>query len=528
MPESGTLTWSQEEDDNLRRLVERHGPKKWSVIAKELKTKKSKQCRRRWKNYLDGDFKQGIWTPDEDQKLLEAHAEHGNKWTEIARIVGGRTDNAVKNRFAALSKKRSVHRRPARRHSLPAHTDMSFSQQPAPSDHEEAMLTTSPSSATPSSPRSWLRPPHYQAGRDPNSPHGPLASIGARASGFSSCSMTHEDTAQAYQNSRAGAGRPLDTYPPLPTQSSAGTARAPGIDIHISQGVLTSEEQQVAVEVNDMDIPINFVFEPIPLSLDPASTPRSSLAQHISPGPPGNSSRDGSADRTDVLRWLNSSNPWPDNELSGHAGSLGQSGLPTTASAPLTYDSGSFGLGDTPPPLGHSHRQLLRKVISIAKDTQEAVFSSPDWLSGGHDPFRATSFQDQPSVAGPPVLPPIRTKADSRRQYHIKVDARQGSIVGGSGGSAEAPSSGFTSMDVTNDGSPIVDVLISPTFSSQELSILLDALNDPSSGIDQLAEASSQMQAWESAEEQAARPPPSVAAVSPQARRNQRSPWPMG
>ena len=56
----------------------------------------------------------------------------------------------------------------------------------------------------------------------------------------------------------------------------------------------------------------------------------------------------------------------------------------------------------------------------------------------------------------------------------------------------------------------------------------LQALNDPSSGIDQLAEASSQMQAWESQEEQAARPAPSVAAVSPQGRRNQRSPWPMG
>ena len=78
------------------------------------------------------------------------------------------------------------------------------------------------------------------------------------------------------------------------------------------QGVLTTEEQQTATEVNDMDIPINFVFEPIPLSLDPASTPRSSLAQHISPGPP-NFSGDGSADRTDVLRWLSSSsNPWGD------------------------------------------------------------------------------------------------------------------------------------------------------------------------------------------------------------------------
>ena len=53
------------------------------------------------------------------------------------------------------------------------------------------------------------------------------------------------------------------------------------------------------------------------------------------------------------------------------------------------------------------------------------------------------------------------------------VPTMQGSLVGGSGGSTEAPSSGFTSMDVT-DGSPIVDVLISPTFSSQELSILLD------------------------------------------------------
>lgn len=54
----------------------------------------------------------------------------------------------------------------------------------------------------------------------------------------------------------------------------------------------------------------------------------------------------------------------------------------------------------------------------------------------------------------------------------------QGSVVGGSGGSAEAPSSGFTSMDVT-EGSPIVDVLISPTFSSQELSILLDVSLSP-------------------------------------------------
>ena len=92
----------------------------------------------------------------------------------------------------------------------------------------------------------------------------------------------------------------------------------------------------------------------------------------------------------------------------------------------MTYDSGSLGMGETPPPLGHSHRQLLRKVISIAKDTQEAVFSSPDWLTG-HDAYAEPSGQDHSAVLRTPVLPPIRTKADSssKRPYHIKVDARQ-------------------------------------------------------------------------------------------------------
>lgn len=42
----------------------------------------------------------------EDEQLLECHRKHGNKWTLIAQEIGGRTDNAVKNRWAALEKKR--------------------------------------------------------------------------------------------------------------------------------------------------------------------------------------------------------------------------------------------------------------------------------------------------------------------------------------------------------------------------------------------------------------------------------------
>ena len=58
------VIWSQEEDAMLRTLVERHGPKKWALIAQSLKPKQAKQCRRRWQNVLNANLKDGEWTID--------------------------------------------------------------------------------------------------------------------------------------------------------------------------------------------------------------------------------------------------------------------------------------------------------------------------------------------------------------------------------------------------------------------------------------------------------------------------------
>ncbi|XP_020547095.1 transcription factor MYB88-like isoform X2 [Sesamum indicum] len=101
------VSWSQEEDDILREQIRLHGTENWAIIASKFKDKTTRQCRRRWFTYLNSDFKRGGWSPEEDMLLCEAQKIFGNRWTEIAKVVPGRTDNAVKNRFTTLCKKRA-------------------------------------------------------------------------------------------------------------------------------------------------------------------------------------------------------------------------------------------------------------------------------------------------------------------------------------------------------------------------------------------------------------------------------------
>lgn len=59
--------WTEEEDELLRSLVAKYGPKRWSLIAQNLPGRIGKQCRERWYNHLDPSVKKEWWTPEEDR-----------------------------------------------------------------------------------------------------------------------------------------------------------------------------------------------------------------------------------------------------------------------------------------------------------------------------------------------------------------------------------------------------------------------------------------------------------------------------
>ncbi|KAJ1462701.1 Homeodomain-like protein, partial [Pelagophyceae sp. CCMP2097] len=98
--------WLPEEDALLRQLVAKFGPKRWALIASHIPGRAGKQCRERWLNHLDTRVIKSDWTADEDAVLLDAQQRVGNKWSEIARLLPGRAENAVKNRFNSLITKR--------------------------------------------------------------------------------------------------------------------------------------------------------------------------------------------------------------------------------------------------------------------------------------------------------------------------------------------------------------------------------------------------------------------------------------
>jgi hypothetical protein len=81
----------------LKELVSQHGSKAWKLISSMMSGRKSKQCRERWTNVVDPKLNYAPWTEEEEQILILAQQELGNKWSQIEKRLPGRSANSIKN-----------------------------------------------------------------------------------------------------------------------------------------------------------------------------------------------------------------------------------------------------------------------------------------------------------------------------------------------------------------------------------------------------------------------------------------------
>lgn len=89
--------WVPEEDQMLIQLVREQGPNNWVRISQHMHYRSPKQCRERFHQNLKPSLNREPISAEEGLMIERMVNEMGKRWAEIARRLGNRSDNAVKN-----------------------------------------------------------------------------------------------------------------------------------------------------------------------------------------------------------------------------------------------------------------------------------------------------------------------------------------------------------------------------------------------------------------------------------------------
>lgn len=95
--------WTKAEDEVILKGVAES--KSWVSVARQLCMRNPKQCRDRYVLHLDPKLNKNVWTHEEDAMIVQLYNRYGSRWSFISKMMNGRSDNAIKNRFNGFIKK---------------------------------------------------------------------------------------------------------------------------------------------------------------------------------------------------------------------------------------------------------------------------------------------------------------------------------------------------------------------------------------------------------------------------------------
>jgi hypothetical protein len=101
--------FSTAEDARLAEVVNLLGCRDWAEVAAHIPRRNPRQCRERWKNYVNPTIMRLPWSPSEEALLEEKLAQLGPKWQVIAKFFPNRSRNYVKNHW--MTKQRRLQKR---------------------------------------------------------------------------------------------------------------------------------------------------------------------------------------------------------------------------------------------------------------------------------------------------------------------------------------------------------------------------------------------------------------------------------
>ncbi|RWW87044.1 hypothetical protein BHE74_00004143 [Ensete ventricosum] len=156
--------WSAEEDEKLVSFILANGHCCWRAVPKLAGLLRcGKSCRLRWTNYLRPDLKRGLLSDAEETLVIDLHArlgnrfslllhfftvfacavpvEHSCRWSKIAAMLPGRTDNEIKNLWNTHIKKKLLRR------GIDPVTHQLLDRQTSPAASQSTVTTDSKSDA---------------------------------------------------------------------------------------------------------------------------------------------------------------------------------------------------------------------------------------------------------------------------------------------------------------------------------------------------------------------------------------------